>query len=79
MRILVDEHDFPDGRVRITQATLSYTNHTPLPEALESWPVAPLNRLLPRHVQIIYVINKLHPDEAVAKGFTEPEMSPRSH
>ena len=63
MRILVDLHDVPwEQAWEMTQATFCYTNHTLLPEALESWPVGLMERLLPRHMQIIYLINALHLD-----------------
>jgi glycogen phosphorylase len=61
MRILVDLHNFGwDEAWQITVATLSYTNHTLLPEALETWPLELFERLLPRHLQIIYRINDAH-------------------
>lgn len=58
MRILVDESHLEwEHAWRLTRNTFSYTNHTLLPEALETWSVSTLGKLLPRHLQIIYEIN----------------------
>ncbi len=61
VRILMDLHNVPwEQAWEITVATCSYTNHTLLPEALESWPVPMFQHVLPRHLQIIYQINQHH-------------------
>jgi glycogen phosphorylase len=74
MRILVDEKDLPwEEAWEITQASVGYTNHTLAPEALEKWPVPLLEYVLPRHLQIIFEINRRFLDQvAVAyPGDTE--------
>ncbi len=75
MRLLMDVHGQPwKDAWDITRAVTSYTNHTLLPEALESWPVHLFERLLPRHMQIVYAINAKVIAEAQELPASTPEF-----
>ena len=68
MRLLLDEHNLDWSTAwAITVAAFGYTNHTLLPEALETWPLPMFAELLPRHLEIIYEINRLFLDEVSAR------------
>ncbi|HEY0484472.1 MAG TPA: glycogen/starch/alpha-glucan phosphorylase, partial [Kofleriaceae bacterium] len=64
MRLLIDVHDLGwDEAWDLVRRSIAYTNHTLLPEALETWPLPLIARLLPRHLEIIYEINRRFLDE----------------
>ena len=68
MRLLIDDRGLDwDNAWRITVATMAYTNHTLLPEALETWPLSMFSQFLPRHLEIIYEINRRFLDEVRAR------------
>ena len=77
MRILIDLHNLDfDEAWGITRRTFAYTNHTLLPEALESWPIHLFEQLLPRHMQLVYAINaKLLIEARREHGFDDGAIS----
>jgi len=75
MRLLIDDHGVEfDEAWDITKRTIAYTNHTLLPEALESWPLPLFERLLPRHMQIIYAINSRVLRQARKAGLSDESI-----
>jgi len=74
MRLLVDEYGLPwEQAWDITGKTFAYTNHTLLPEALETWPLDLFQRTLPRHLEIIYEINQRFLDEVRMRFFGDEQ------
>ncbi len=78
MRILMDVHGLGwDEAWDQVRRSVAYTNHTLLPEALETWPLPLMQRLLPRHMEIIYEINRRFLDEVAAKWPGDDERAQR--
>jgi len=78
MRLLIDDHGIAFPRAwAITQKVFSYTNHTLMQEALETWPVDMLGHILPRHLQIIFDINKIFIDSITAEFGADVELMRR--
>jgi starch phosphorylase len=75
MRLLLDEHELPWADAwRLCQGVFSYTNHTLMHEALETWPVETLSRILPRHLQIIFDINAIFLNGLSQAGYTAEQL-----
>ncbi len=76
MRLLIDEHGIAwEAAWKITRQAVSYTNHTLMPEALETWPVAMMERILPRHLEIIYEINQRFLTEVAERFGADHELA----
>ncbi|WJY15396.1 glycogen phosphorylase [Pectobacteriaceae bacterium CE90] len=78
MRLLLDEHKFKwDAAWEIVTKVFSYTNHTLMSEALETWPVDMLGKILPRHLQLIFEINEQFLDDVQARYPDDNELLAR--
>jgi starch phosphorylase len=78
MRLLMDTHELDWEKAwDITTRTFSYTNHTLLPEALETWPVGMIRHLLPRHLEIVFEINRRFIEHVRQSVPEDPQMAAR--